>query len=107
MSSLMKTLVAASLMWGVSVLPAPAQQVARLPSVHVTITDAQQLAIPGATCTLIAAGSPTGGTVVSDEHGACDFGAVRPGTYVVRVELDGFEPFSRAHLVLNAGDATT
>src|SRR5262245_53801613 len=91
------------LLWGVSVLQAPAQETTSLPSVHVTVTDAQQLAIPGATCTLIRAGSPTGDTAVSDEHGGCDFRSVRPGTYVIRVELDGFEPFSRSHIILSSG----
>jgi len=84
--------------------PVYGQAPAPLPSLHITVADAQQLAIPGATCTLIPAGAPSGNAIVADEHGACDFANVQPGTYVVRVELDGFEPFSRAHFVIT-GDA--
>src|SRR5262249_1594588 len=66
------------------------------------VTDAQQFAIPGASCTLIRAGAPSGDTIVADENGACIFGKVQPGTYVVRVELDGFEVFTREHFGVNA-----
>src|SRR4051794_17629805 len=98
----MKKLFAVLLLVCAGVAPARAQQDAARPALRLSVTDAQQLAIPGATCTLIAAGAPSGDTVVADEHGSCAFAAVQPGIYVVRVELDGFEPFSRANLTLAA-----
>lgn len=88
------------LLLGVLAVPVRAQPPAPLPTLHVTVTDAQQLAIPGATCTLIPAGSPTGEVLIADERGGCAFANVQPGTYVLRVELDGFEPFHHARFVI-------
>lgn len=96
----MKALFAGLLLLGVAVQPAHAQQDGLRPSIRLSVTDTQQLAIPGATCTLIAAGAPNGDTVVADDKGVCLFASVQPGTYVVRVDLDGFEPFARASLVI-------
>src|SRR5437899_1475411 len=83
-----------------------AQPPGPLPSLRVIVTDAQQLAIPGATCTLIPAGSPNGATLVADEHGACVFPKIPSGTYVLRVELDGFDPFRREHVTLTGEGPT-
>ncbi len=88
------------LLMGALAVPVCAQQTPSLPSVRVVVTDAQKLAIPGATCTLIAAGSPNGDAVVANEHGACVFATVQPGTYVVRVELDGFDPVTRTDVIV-------
>jgi TonB dependent receptor/Carboxypeptidase regulatory-like domain len=88
------------LLMGALAVPVCAQQTPSLPSVRVVVTDAQKLAIPGATCTLIAAGSPNGDAVVANEHGACVFVTVQPGTYVVRVELDGFDPVTRTDVIV-------
>src|SRR5262249_48098867 len=90
------------LFWGALAVSVCAQAPSALPFVRVTVTDAQQLTIPGATCTLIRAGSPSGDSTVADENGACLFARVQPGTYVVRVELDGFDPFTRERLVVDA-----
>src|SRR5215467_13203719 len=90
------------LLFGALAAPVWAQPPAPLPPVRVTVTDAQQLTIPGATCTLIRAGSPSGDTALADANGACVFERVQSGTYVVRVELDGFDPFTRDHLVVTA-----
>src|SRR5579872_4775699 len=88
------------LLLGALAVPVSAQSPAPPPAVHITVTDAQQLAIPGATCTLISAGAPNGDSVAADEHGVCVFPNVQPGTYVVRVELDGFDPFTRERVVV-------
>src|SRR5262245_45306237 len=90
------------LLYGALAAPLRAQAPSPLPSVRITVTDAQQLAIPGATCTLIRAGSPSGETTVADDKGACVFDRVQPGTYVVRVELDGFDPFTRERVAVSA-----
>jgi hypothetical protein len=90
------------LLWGALAGSVYAQQITPS-SVRVVVTDAQQLGIPGATCTLIAAGSPTGDAVAANEHGACVFAIVPPGTYVVRVELDGFEPVTKTNVIVRQG----
>jgi len=73
------------LLLGALATPVCAQPPAPLPPVRVTVTDAQQLTIPGAACTLIRAGSPGGDTAIADANGACVFDKVQPGTYIVRV----------------------
>jgi hypothetical protein len=90
------------LLFGALAAPVCAQPASPLPSIRVTVTDAQQLAIPGATCILIRSGAPSGETTVANGNGACVFAGVQPGTYVVRVELDGFDPFTRDHVAVTA-----
>src|SRR5262249_1875038 len=70
------------------------------PSLRITATDAQHLAIPRATCTAIPAAAHGGTTAVSDDQGTCVFTSLSRGTYVVRVELDGFETFTQANVVV-------
>jgi hypothetical protein len=89
------------LLLGALGVPVRAQPESPLPSLRVSVTDAQQLPIPGATCTLIPAGAPSGDAVVADQSGVCTFARVQPGIYVVRVELDGFDPFTRERLVIS------
>jgi hypothetical protein len=57
-----------------------------------TVTDAQGAQIPGVTVTLSNTATGVTRTVVSDATGSYQFIAVPPGTYVVRVELQGFRP---------------
>jgi TonB-dependent receptor-like protein/carboxypeptidase family protein len=89
------------LLLGALGVPVRAQSDSPLPSVRVGVTDAQQLPIPGATCTLIPAGAPSGDALVADQSGVCVFTKVQPGIYVVRVELEGFDPFTRERLVIS------
>jgi hypothetical protein len=89
------------LLVGAVAAPVRAQTPVPFPSLRITVTDAQQLAIPGATCTLIPAGAPKGDAVVADQSGTCTFANVQPGIYVARVELDGFDPFTRERLVIS------
>jgi hypothetical protein len=95
------------LLLGALAAPVCAQQATSPSSVHITVSDAQQLPIPGATCSLTAAGAKNGETVVADERGECDFAAVGHGTYFVRVELDGFEPFARANFAIVEGQSAS
>jgi hypothetical protein len=81
-------------------------------SLRVRVTDAQQLALPGAACSLIVpsqanpprANEPV--TVTTDERGVALFENVSPGAYTLRIELDGFEPFVRSGLVISSGPTT-
>lgn len=68
------------------------------------VIDAQQLAVFGAACSLtIRSGIRAPVTAVTDEWGIAFFENVAPGPYTLRIELDGFEPFVRAGLVINSG----
>ena len=69
----------------------------------VRVVDAQSLAVPGASCSLTAAGgaAPIAQTT-SDSGGHAVFDAVPAGHYTLRVELDGFEPFVRTGVMLDA-----
>ena len=56
-------------------------------------TDAQNLAVPGATVTLT---GPQGSqTTITDGQGRFTFPHVTPGTYTIRVELTGFNAVER------------
>lgn len=59
-------------------------------------TDAQNLALPGATVTLT---GPQGSkTTTTDEQGRFAFPYVTPGTYSIRVELQGFNAVERKNI---------
>jgi hypothetical protein len=71
--------------------PLLAQAVDADASVRVHVSDAQRQPVPGATCSITVATSvPV--TSTTDEQGLAVFPALRTGTYVVRVEMPGFEP---------------
>lgn len=78
------------------------------PSVTVHVVDAQGLAVPGATCSLVGSvGSTAPASVLTDERGDAVFGGVVAGTYTLRVELQGFEPFVRTRLVIDPAGLET
>ena len=75
----------------------------QLGTLRVRVTDAQQLAVPGAACSLtVRLGTRAPVTAVTDESGIAFFGNVPPGLYTLRIELDGFEPLVRAGLVITS-----
>src|SRR5690349_8346048 len=74
-------------------------------SLQVTVTDAQQLPVPGARVTLVAVGRPLAVRVTGDD-GSAAFEAAA-GIYTVSVERSGFLPFVRPDLVLTAGQRAT
>src|SRR6478672_7671411 len=64
-------------------------------------TDAQNLAVPGATVTLT---GPQGSqTTTTDGQGRFTFPYVTPGTYTVRVELTGFNAVERKDINVSLG----
>jgi carboxypeptidase family protein/TonB-dependent receptor-like protein len=82
-------------------LPAQARQA---PALRVRAVDAQQLAVPGATCSLIAAsGAPAAVPAITDEQGTAVFDRLPAGTYTLRVDLDGFSSFIRPNLLIASG----
>jgi hypothetical protein len=73
---------------------------------RVTVEDAQQRAVPGATCALLRSADSTSAisNATADEQGMCDFPAtLRPDTYMLRVVADGFEPLTKADVVVKEG----
>ena len=64
-------------------------------------TDAQNLAVPGATVTLT---GPQGSqTTTTDGQGRFTFPYVTPGTYTIRVELTGFNAVERKDVNVSLG----
>lgn len=84
-------------------LVAPAAADAQTADVTGRVTDPQGRVVSGATVRLTP--MPPAGALVriarSADDGSFSFGAVRPGTYQVQVELAGFEPWSEAVTVGN------
>lgn len=64
-------------------------------------TDAQNLAVPGATVTL--AGPQGTQTATTDGQGRFTFPYVTPGTYTIRVELTGFNAVERKDVNVSLG----
>ena len=69
-------------------------------ALKVHVADAQQLIVPGATCSLASDGGPTT-VAITDAQGDCVLDGISSAAYTLRVELPGFTPFVRMHLVLD------
>src|SRR5687767_7699364 len=67
-----------------------------------SVADEQGQVLPGATITLIDENTKTTRAAVSDARGDFRFPTLTPGTYTVKVELQGFKTFERRNNVLNA-----
>ena len=72
-----------------------------------TVTDPSDGALPGSVviATNVATGVTT--TAVSNERGQYRTPPVRPGTYEISVELDGFKRFVERGVLVNIGDVRT
>src|SRR5437867_687302 len=70
-------------------------------SVIGTVTDPSGARIPGATLTLVNAGTGERRVVVSDEEGAYRFVNLVPGSYRLEVELPGFQRYVRDQIGVN------
>jgi hypothetical protein len=88
-----------------TVLPLAAQ--VQTGSILVRLNDEQGAGIPGVTVTLsseaLVAGTTTG---VSDNAGAYRFPSLPPGTYTVKVELQGFQGVVRENVSVQVGQTT-
>jgi hypothetical protein len=69
-----------------------------------SVVDQTKQAVPGAAITLLNERTADTRAIVSDERGDFLFASVQPGLYTVKVELAGFSPYQRAHVVLSAND---
>src|SRR5262245_13995046 len=90
----------------VAALPVSAQ--VQTGSILVRVTDAQGGAVPGVTITLsspvLVAGTMTG---VTDTGGVNRFPSLVPGTYSVKLELQGFRTVVREGVVVQVGQTVT
>ena len=70
-----------------------------------TVTDPQGEIVPGATVTIIHEGTNETRVTTSDpERGTFQITSLAPGTYTVRVELQGFNKFERKGVVVSSSD---
>jgi Carboxypeptidase regulatory-like domain len=63
------------------------------------VHDQQRAAIPGATVTLVDVGTRAERVMMTDRTGTYRFLALLPGTYSLKVELQGFAPAARDQVV--------
>ncbi len=68
------------------------------------VVDGAGVAMPGATVTITAAETGVARTAVSGDEGLFVFTALAPGTYRVRIDLDGFRPLTRDGIRLATGE---
>jgi len=68
------------------------------------VTDTTQASLPGATVTVTQVGTSAQRVVVTDGEGRFSVPGLRPATYSVRVELQGFTPAEIKELTLRNGE---
>ncbi len=80
-----------------------------LPGLTLLVTDSQQRVMAGAVCSLRIAGEKTrdAATATTDEQGVATFSGLPSGTYELRVEMPGFEPFTSRAVIIKNGATTT
>ena len=73
-------------------------------TVRGTISDTQGGVLPGATVTITNEGTKATRDSVADDRGGYLFSGLFPGSYTVKVELQGFKTYEQTKLVLSPGD---
>src|SRR5687768_1871321 len=73
-------------------------------TVRGTIQDPSGGVLPGATVTATNTGTTVAQTTVSDDRGQYLFAALFPGTYDLKVELQGFKTYERKAIALSPSD---
>src|SRR5688572_2875138 len=72
-----------------------------------TVVDRNGGAIPGVTVSLETTGAGLIQKAVTNRDGAYRLEKIAPGTYNVRFELSGFQPYARSRLALTSGQSHT
>ena len=73
-------------------------------SISGSVQDSSNLAVVGASATLINTATTAAITVTSNERGDFTFAAVVPGTYTLRLKYSGFKTLERSSIILSASD---
>lgn len=78
------------------------QQLPKIPSLHVTVVDAQKRPVPDALCSLLRSDNAAliTATAKTDEQGVAVFSSVAEGNYILRVEHQGFDTINKSDVVL-------
>lgn len=84
-------------------LAAPAAAQVRFATLEVFATDAQGGALPGATVEVQRPETGLTRTLVTSSEGVAVASALPPGTYRVRVDLEGFQPLEESGITLRVG----
>src|ERR1700689_1862101 len=71
------------------------------------VTDATNAAIPGATVTITNRETALQRTAKTDDEGRLNFPQLKPGTYSVKVEAEGFDPLQNDNLLSGLGQKQT
>src|SRR4051794_1701481 len=85
-------------------LPAAARAQTTSASVTGTVQDSQGGALPGVAVVLTSRTQGNTATATTDAEGRFVFAIVRPDTYTLTAELQGFKKLERTNLVVNAND---
>ncbi len=103
-SGSLRVLVALSMM-AASALPSPASAQTTTGSILGVVVDPQGDAIPGATVTIVHEGTGETRATTSDaDRGTFQVTSLAPGTYTVRVAMQGFTTFERKGVVVSSSD---
>ncbi len=73
-------------------------------TVRGTVSDTSGGVLPGATVTITNTGTKATRNSVSDDRGGYLFSGLFPGTYTVKVELQGFKTYEQTNLALSPAD---
>jgi hypothetical protein len=76
-------------------------QTTGISTVRGTVSDTSGGVLPGATVTITNVGTQAERIAVTDERGGYLFAALFPGTYTLRVELEGFKTYEQTNVVLS------
>src|SRR5258708_749672 len=69
-----------------------------------TVADQNGAVIPGAFVTAVNTATTLERQATTDSNGSYTFPLLPPGTYIVRVQAQGFTPVENRNVVLNVGD---
>src|ERR1700691_1184074 len=71
------------------------------------VSDASGAAVPGATVTIREAETGLQRTATTDDSGRFNFTQLKPGTYIVRAEAQGFDPQQNESVTAGLGQKQT
>ena len=89
------------------ILPATALGQAQNGELNGRVHDPDGLSLPGVTITLTETGTGYTRTTVSTGDGAYVLSNLRPGTYDISVEMQGFKTINQTGLILSSGAELT